>query len=74
MHNIKAVMTLLLQTNLTMVDDGAKLMLYLSENSEKLPDVLLLDYNMPRKNGFECLSEINHSNSHSARTVCQSIR
>src|SRR3990170_4543136 len=54
----KAVITLSPQTHLTMVDDGAKLMTYLSENSEKLPDILFLDYNMPRKNGFECLSEI----------------
>jgi CheY-like chemotaxis protein len=43
------------------VDDGAKLMAYLSQNSTKLPDVLFLDYNMPRKNGFECLSEIKSS-------------
>jgi CheY-like chemotaxis protein len=26
---------------------------------QQLPDVIFLDLNMPRKNGFECLSEIN---------------
>ena len=57
----KAVKSLSFQTHLTMVDDGAKLMTYLSENSAELPDVLFLDYNMPRKNGFECLSEIKSS-------------
>ncbi|MBA4053169.1 MAG: response regulator, partial [Marivirga sp.] len=57
----KAVKMLSFQTRLTLVEDGAKLMIYLSENSAKLPDVLFLDYNMPRKNGFECLSEIKSS-------------
>ena len=45
-------------TQLVMVEDGEKLMKYLSENSENLPDVLFLDLNMPKKNGSECLSEI----------------
>jgi CheY-like chemotaxis protein len=43
---------------LTTVVDGEKLMAYLSENMEQLPDVIFLDLNMPRKNGFECLLEI----------------
>jgi CheY-like chemotaxis protein len=45
-------------TELVAVVDGEKLMDYLSENAHLLPDVLFLDLNMPRKNGFECLSEI----------------
>ncbi len=57
----RAVKSLSIQTHLTMVEDGAKLMTYLYENSSRLPDVLFLDYNMPRKNGFECLSEIKSS-------------
>ncbi len=44
--------------NLKTVPDGARLMDYLSKNSEHLPDVLFLDINMPRKNGLECLTEI----------------
>lgn len=45
-------------TTLTTVEDGEELMTYLYRNSEKLPHVLFLDLNMPRKNGLECLSEI----------------
>jgi CheY-like chemotaxis protein len=45
-------------TKLETVVDGEKLMDYLSENLQQLPDVIFLDLNMPRKNGFECLSEI----------------
>jgi CheY-like chemotaxis protein len=45
-------------TQLATVVDGEKLMEYLNENTDQLPNVLFLDLNMPRKNGFECLSEI----------------
>ena len=57
----QALEELSMSTNLTTVNDGEQLMNYLSENSEHLPDVLFLDLNMPRKNGFECLSEIKLS-------------
>jgi CheY-like chemotaxis protein len=46
------------QTTIETVVDGEKLMEYLAENLKKLPDLLFLDLNMPRKNGFECLTEI----------------
>lgn len=45
-------------THLTTVIDGEQLMNYLYKNLGHLPDVLFLDLNMPRKNGFECLCEI----------------
>jgi CheY-like chemotaxis protein len=45
-------------TQLEFVHDGEELMNYLSENTENLPDVIFLDLSMPRKNGFECLSEM----------------
>lgn len=45
-------------TELSTVKDGEKLMGYIYENSESLPDVLFLDLNMPKKNGSECLVEI----------------
>lgn len=48
-------------TALTTVHDGDELMSYLTENTEQLPHVLFLDINMPRKNGFECLSEIKNN-------------
>jgi CheY-like chemotaxis protein len=47
-----------ISTQLTTVYDGEQLMNYLYKNSDQLPDVLFLDINMPRKNGFECLCEI----------------
>lgn len=53
-----ALEALTVPTQLAIVMDGEKLMAYLDENSHQLPDVLFLDLNMPRKNGFECLSEI----------------
>jgi response regulator RpfG family c-di-GMP phosphodiesterase len=56
----KVLKTLPILTQLATVEDGEKLMTYLSENSGKLPDILFLDLNMPRKNGSECLSEIKH--------------
>jgi CheY-like chemotaxis protein len=36
-------------------------MTYLFENSKNLPDVLFIDLSMPRKNGFECLTEIKEN-------------
>jgi CheY-like chemotaxis protein len=43
--------------SLTTVNDGEQLMTLLNA-SLQLPDVVFLDINMPRKNGFECLLEI----------------
>ncbi len=48
---------LLIET-LTAVHDGEQLMQLLMNPEKELPHVLFLDLNMPRKNGFECLSEI----------------
>lgn len=45
-------------TQLITVEDGVQLMDYLIKHSARLPDVLFLDLNMPRKNGSECLTEI----------------
>jgi CheY-like chemotaxis protein len=58
----EALRELLLTTNLTIVNDGEQLMKFLTKETNKLPDVLFLDLNMPRKNGFECLSEIKQNN------------
>lgn len=54
----KALKELSIPSKLITVGDGEKLMKYLSENSEHLPDLLFLDLNMPRKNGSECLAVI----------------
>jgi CheY-like chemotaxis protein len=54
----KALKTVTIETQLTTVDDGKKLMLHLLKNAGNLPHVLFLDLNMPLKNGSECLEEI----------------
>ena len=54
----EALEELPLLTSLTILNDGDQLMKALLKNTSQLPDVLFLDVNMPRKNGFECLSEI----------------
>ncbi|MEO5643471.1 MAG: response regulator [Bacteroidia bacterium] len=56
-----ALSKLSIPTQFTTVSDGEKLMKYLLENSSALPAVLFLDFNMPRKNGAECLREIKHN-------------
>ena len=45
-------------TDLTTVHDGKQLMQLLVNEMTDLPHALFLDLNMPRKNGFECLSEL----------------
>jgi CheY-like chemotaxis protein len=57
----EALDELLLSTHLTVVHDGEQLMQLLINETIEFPDVLFLDLNMPRKNGFECLSEIKLS-------------
>ncbi len=54
----KALKEIPIKSHLTTVHDGEQLMNYLTENLENLPDILFLDLSMPRKTGFECLSEI----------------
>lgn len=54
----EALEALPINTKLKTVHDGDQLMNYLTANEDHLPHVLFLDINMPRKNGFECLSEI----------------
>jgi len=54
----KALKNLSTHTNLTTVEDGEQLLEYLTHNKGKSPDILFLDINMPRKNGYECLLEI----------------
>lgn len=53
-----ALSELPLAASLQMVYDGEQLMELLLKNLRKLPHILFLDLNMPRKNGFECLIEI----------------
>ena len=56
-----ALIDLVITTKLTTVHDGEQLMQLLAIEPRELIDILFLDLNMPRKNGFECLSEIKSS-------------
>jgi len=57
-----------LSMRFTTVTDGEQLMNLLN-TTHGLPDVLFLDLNMPRKNGFECLEEIKQSSKLKALPV-----
>jgi len=57
----EALEELQLQTALTVVYDGEELMQLLTNKSNNIFDVLFLDLNMPRKNGFICLEEIKRN-------------
>ena len=54
----KEALEVAVSANFTAVHDGEQLMQVLINEKNSLPDVLFLDINMPRKNGFECLAEI----------------
>src|SRR5215204_5152622 len=54
----EALNEITLSTHLTSVCDGEQLMDALTTNA--LPDMLFLDLNMPRKDGFQCLTEIRN--------------
>lgn len=57
----KALKNISFPTSYDEVTDGEALMEYLERNPDKLPDVIFLDLNMPRKTGAECLTEIKSS-------------
>lgn len=47
--------------DLTIIDDGVKLMTFLKSDLAPNPDIIFLDLNMPKKSGFECTAEITAS-------------
>lgn len=57
----EALEELSIPTHLTTAQNGEQLMQMLTDGKQPLPDVLFLDLNMPRKNGFTCLSEIKRT-------------
>jgi CheY-like chemotaxis protein len=57
----EALEELPVSAHLTIVYNGEQLMKELTKKRSKLPDVLFLDLNMPRKNGFVSLGEIKRS-------------
>ncbi|HEX2969130.1 MAG TPA: response regulator [Bacteroidales bacterium] len=54
----EALQEIKVRTRVTLVNDGLQLMNYLNQPGNKLPNVVFLDLNMPKKNGMECLIEI----------------
>ena len=46
---------------LTVAENGYELMEILYRPPVPMPDVIFLDLNMPKKNGFECLAEIKNN-------------
>jgi len=57
----EALEELPVSATLTTVHNGEQLMHELNKKGSQLPDVLFLDLNMPRKNGFAALGEIKRS-------------
>ena len=58
------------KANLVTANNGEELMDALHKLTDKLPDLLFLDLNMPRKNGFQCLVEIRqHEKFNGIRTI-----
>ncbi len=66
----RALKELAIPISLTTVHDGEQLMDFLANKTNELPHVLFLDLNMPRKNGFECLSEIKSNEKLSQLPSC----
>lgn len=52
------------KTKLTITHDGVKLMQALKDTVPPAPEVIFLDLNMPRKNGFECIEEIRNTDEY----------
>jgi len=53
-----AIEELKVKTVLTLLNDGIELMDYLNALDSKLPHLVFLDLNMPKKGGMQCLQEI----------------
>jgi CheY-like chemotaxis protein len=56
-----AVAELPIASDLIAVHDGEQLIRRLVQNPDAMPDVIFLDLSMPRKTGFECLTEIKQN-------------
>jgi len=58
------------QTKVEFVFDGLQLMDHLMNPDTKLPDILFLDLNMPKKTGKECLIEIKKNRTFKRHNNC----
>lgn len=57
----EALSELPVSAHLTIVNNGEQVIEEISKKGSTLPDVLFLDLNMPRKNGFASLGEIKRN-------------
>lgn len=57
----KALKELSIDATLKIANNGEDLMQLLTNETTKIPDVIFLDINMPRKSGTECLEEIRQN-------------
>jgi CheY-like chemotaxis protein len=57
----EALEELPVNAHLTIVHNGEQVVEEITKKGSKLPDVLFLDLNMPRKNGFSSLGEIKRN-------------
>lgn len=57
----EAFAELKIKTIVRTVNDGIQLMEWLNMEDNRLPHIIFLDLNMPRKNGLECLKEIKRN-------------
>ncbi|WP_025763548.1 response regulator [Dyadobacter tibetensis] len=58
-----ALMEVSSETVLTTANDGIELIQLLESMPVPNPDVIFLDLNMPKRNGFECLQQIKNNSS-----------
>lgn len=57
----EALERLPVSAHLTIVHNGEQVIREITKKGSKLPDILFLDLNMPRKNGFSSLGEIKRN-------------
>ncbi len=64
---VEALKDAKMRNNVSVVEDGAEAMTFLLREGKyadvSRPDVILLDLNLPKKNGFEVLAEIKEDSS-----------